>query len=174
MVAEVAGHSIGSSWQLLKTDTGQRLHIAPCPHILGAEVVAATEHDLATGQVCSWCEPEIAGKGRQYFASIEGAMKVFGTFSDTRKPIEQLAGSVEYDEIWTPASQSYVALGFKRQMVAWFGKTHFVNIVTGERVELPGYEEGGGGGTTRVQRVAEICSRCSMEMPFSGICEYCR
>jgi hypothetical protein len=40
---------------LLRTEGGQRLHIAPCPHMLGVTPREATPAERATMQLCHWC-----------------------------------------------------------------------------------------------------------------------
>lgn len=158
--------------ELYRTATGQRLHIRPCPHVLGCELLAATAADLETREVCSWCQAELDGVGRTYFETLEPALGYFNAYRDTWTTIAGLLRDVTHDQIWVPNSLSYVALGRAGQGVAWVGKT-YVALADGTFHELPGYGPGLGGGVPVPDRWGSICPGCTMQMPLIGICDDC-
>ena len=161
----VVGHD------LLRTETGQRLHIGPCPHLLGAAPREATAAERATMQLCHWCDKEVSGHGRTYVDTIEQAMRSFGSHVDTTGLISLHLRSVDWDQIWIPHSRSYIALGRGGRGVAWVGKGYVVPR-RGEFVMLPGFvAAGGGGGKPMEQSWGEICPRCFMQRSVSGSCE---
>ena len=142
---------------LLRTVGGARLHIAPCPHILGADVSVATAADRLAMTVCSWCQKELDGVGRRYFQTRDDAMRFFGTHVGTEGLVREALRFVDHDEVWVPNSGSYIALGREGAGVAWVGKTYVV-ARRGAFVELPGNEPGaGGGGSAHEERRAGTC-----------------
>lgn len=157
---------------LVRSETGMKLHIAPCPHI-GGGIREADASDRETLELCSWCEKEVGGYGRRYYDSIADAMKAFKTYSGTEKLILAEIGEVEHDQIWIPNSGSYVALGHKGQAVAWFGKTWVMPGKEGPYVELPGYAPGGGGGAEQALSYGETCEIHFVAKSLTGVCEAC-
>jgi hypothetical protein len=157
---------------LYRTSHGARLHIPPCPHVVGEELTPATEHDLGSMDVCSWCRAELDGVGREYFEHLDDAMRRFGSHVETQAAIRQSLSEVERDQIWIPNSQSYIALGLRGAMVAWVGKTYVVPA-RGELIELPGFQPGSEAATSTTERVGGICPSCFTQMPVFGVCENC-
>ena len=155
-----------------RTAGGQRLHIAPCPYILGADVAPASPADVLALSVCDWCGKELAGVGRRYFESLGDAMRHFGTHAGTEGLIREALQFVQWDQIWVPNSASYIALGREGQGVAWVGKTYVVPHA-GAFVELPGYAPGAGGGVERNERVGEPCEVHFITMSLDGRCDDC-
>ena len=156
--------------ELLLTEAGARLHIAPCPHLLGHALREATAAERATMQLCHWCEKEVSGHGRTYLDTLEQAMRAFGSHVDTTSLIRQHLHSVAWDQIWIPNSRSYIALGRGGRGVAWVGKGYVVPR-RGEFVTLPGFvAAGGGGGTPSEKAWGEICQRCFMQRSVNGAC----
>jgi hypothetical protein len=160
----LAGHD------LLRTIGGQRLHIAPCPHLLGVTPREATAAERAVMQLCYWCDKEVSGHGRTYYDSLESAMRAFGNHVDTVSLIRSHLRSVPWDQIWIPNSRSYLALGLGGRGVAWVGKGYVVPR-RGEFVTLPGFVGSGrGGGTPTVAAWGETCAGCFMQRSVSGAC----
>lgn len=158
---------------LYRTAGGRSLHLAPCPHIHACSVSEATDIDLAGHEICKWSQAELDGVGRVYFTTIEDAMRAFHSYSETWATIKRLVAQVEYDQIWIPNSQAYVALGLRGQSVVWFGKS-ILGFHDGSRVELPGYEPGlNTGHGISGQKQPQICQRCFLAMPLTGGCVNC-
>jgi hypothetical protein len=158
--------------QLSRTATGQKLHIPPCPHVLGVELIEVSKTDAEGYDVCTWCQAELDGVGRTYYDSLDDAMRAFQTYEETRATIKEALRAVTFDAIWIPNSRSYIALGDKGLGVAWVGKTYIVPG-RGGFIELPGFSPGSGGGTARSERTGEICPGCFTEMPLAGGCGTC-
>lgn len=148
---------------LVRTSTGERLHLERCYHLGDAPVVPASITDRESMPVCDVCQADLDGHGRTYVATLEEAFRKFGTFAQTVKAIRSEVAGVEYDQIWLPYSNSYIALGKNGAAVAWIGKT-YIDRPGGGRIELPGYRVGGGGGGTKVERSVEI-HRCGLAVP---------
>jgi hypothetical protein len=157
---------------LLRTATGERLHIAPCPHILGVATEVASAADRLALGVCSWCEKEINGVGRTYFDNLRDAMRFFGTHVGTEALIREALQGVDHDQIWIPYSRSYIALGRGGAGVAWVGKTYVVPA-RDSFLELPGYEAGSGGGDPVAEQFGDICETHHVARSLTGLCEYC-
>jgi len=157
---------------LVRTETGAKLHIAECPHIIGSEIREATAAERLAMELCTWSRAELDGVGRTYCDSLGDAMRLFGTHSGTERLIGDALRFVSHDQIWLPNSQSYVALGLEGRGVAWFGKTYVVPH-TGEFLELPGFRESGGGGAPLDEQVGEICPVHHMTMSLTGVCDLC-
>ena len=171
-VSDHATPSSGPEQSLLRTVGGARLHIAPCPHILGVAVSVASPADRLAMSVCSWCRKELDGVGRRYFGTLDDAMRYFGTHVGTEGLVREALRFVDHDEVWVPNSGSYIALGREGAGVAWIGKTYVVPR-RGVLVELPGYEPGSGGGSVRMERPTETCPVHHLELPLSGFCDDC-
>ena len=131
--------------ELFRTATGQRLHIPGCPHF-GSPLVAATAHDLAGLEICTWCRAELDGVGRTYCPDLDEAMRVLGCWEGTQRLIRDALRFVTHDEFWLPHSDSYIALGREGRCVARVGKGYVSVVATGAYVELPGHRAGKGGG----------------------------
>ncbi len=160
----LAGHD------LLRTETGGRLHIAPCPHLLGHKLREATTAERATMLLCHWCEKEVSGHGRTYADTLDHAMRIFGNHVDTTSLIRQHLRGVAWDRIWIPNSRSYIALGLGGRGIAWVGKGYVVPR-RGEFITLPGFVAAGGGdGKPADKAWGETCPRCFMQRSVSGVC----
>ncbi len=160
--------------ELLRTPGGTRLHIAPCPHLVGSpDIVPATEADRASLEICFGCQKEIRGEGRTYHGSIAEALEDLGMLHQLRPQVSALLGGVEHDEVWVPFSRSYVALGRAGVAVAWAGRT-YVDIRGAKRTEFEGYREGAGGGEPRGgQRFGETCPVHFVAKALNGKCDDC-
>lgn len=154
---------------LLATATGQRKHLAQCPHLVGAATRALTADDEL--ELCDWCSKELSGHGRSYFDDLDAALAAFKAPLENRRLIKDALQGVAHDQIWMPYSSSYVALGFGGRGVAWTGKTYVVPV-PGESIELPGFVA-----TThdsmnaRTARWGDLCPRCFQRRSVSGACE---
>ncbi|HET6561556.1 MAG TPA: hypothetical protein VFG72_06750 [Marmoricola sp.] len=157
---------------LFRTATGTRAHLAPCPHVHGADVLLVTPDDQPDLPVCEWSQKELAGVGRRYFDFLDEAMRFFGSHVGTERTVRDALRFVQHDEIWVPNSGSYIALGREGLAVAWVGKTYVVPA-RGVLVTLPGYVPGGGGGVARDEVEPKICERCRLALPVTGICDDC-
>ncbi|MCZ2849140.1 hypothetical protein [Modestobacter sp. VKM Ac-2978] len=164
MTTEISQNSdVPAPQALYKTATGQRRHIARCPHIVGKHVAEASD-----GPICEMSQAELSGVGREYFDDLATALPALGAFGDTWSEILRVTAPVEHDAVWIPNSRSYIALGRNGHGVAWVGKT-YVDIAGGARVELPGYAPGSGGGAPQDLRRGPVCKSCFMETPLSGV-----
>src|SRR4051794_5240551 len=154
---------VSSQVTLYKTATGQRRHIAQCPHIAGKEVMEASVEPI-----CDLSQAELDGVGRQYFDDLAAALPILGASGTTWAEILRITAPVQHDAVWIPNSRSYIALGRDGLGVAWVGKT-YVDIAGEPRIELPGYAPGSGGGTVKDVRRGQICNSCFTEKPLSGV-----
>lgn len=156
---------------LLCSQTGAMLHIASCPHV-GSVLREATKEERLSMEVCSWCRAELDGVGRTYCATLEAAMRIFGTHAGTERQIREALRFVAHDQIWLPHSRSYVALGLEGRAVAWFGKTY----VAPDRdtfIELPDYAAGSGGGSPRHDQLGDTCPVHHIATALTGACDLC-
>src|SRR3954469_8438046 len=154
---------------LYRTETGGRRHIRACPHLVGKDVVEATD---ANGEICTICQRELRGEGRRYFASLDDALHEFGAARANWPLISHHLATVEHDQVWIVASGSYIALGRGGRAVAWAGKT-YVNPSAKEFIELPDYRPGGGGGTEGRTTWGEKCPVHHVLRSRSGVCGMC-
>ena len=164
----VSAESMG----LVRTANGTRLHIAPCPHILGAAASDATAADLFALPLCSWCEAEVDGAGRTYFDSLDDAMRFFGAHVGSKALVRDALRFVTHDRIWVPNSRSYIALGLEGATVAWVGKTYVVPL-RGWIVELPGYAPHARDGSARGGRFGDPCPTHFIARSLTGVCDPC-
>ncbi len=158
---------------LLRPLTGSRLHLSQCYRLeRGATVlVVANEADLEAWQVCSTCQAELGGHGRQYFDNLERALEAYVPLQ-ARQKVRNLARDVDYDAVWAPNSRSYIALGSDGTAVAYVGKTYWRS--GGALTELPGYDSGAGGGPAAAgARQGRECPTCNVLMPVAGGCGTC-
>lgn len=155
--------------ELFRTATGMKLHIQPCYHVLGVELIAASETDLAEREICTWCQAEIDGFGRTYYDSIESALEDLNAPQHARPELARLLRLTDFDTIHVPYSRSYVAVSKNGQGVAWAGKT-YVDFVDRPLVPLPDYAPGGGGGSERVEAWGETCPKCFTSRSIAGDC----
>jgi hypothetical protein len=157
---------------LVRTATGQRLHIPGCPHV-GSALQPATamgHHALA---VCTRCRAELAGQGRTYYATLEDALRALGCNEGTHRLIRDALRVVPFDQVWLPHSESYVALGLDGPGIAWVGKGYAFVKATGAFVELPGYRASRGGGAPLDVRWGATCDRHFVARPITGACDLC-
>ena len=154
---------------LYRTETGGRLHLRQCPHLLGKDVVEATEAD---GEICVHCSRELRGEGRRYFPSLADALPEFGAPRANWPLISEHLAGVEHDQVWIVFSGSYIALGREGRAVAWAGKT-YVNPSAHEFVELPDYRAGGGGGSPVTAPWGETCEKHHLKRSRNGVCGMC-
>jgi hypothetical protein len=153
---------------LYRTETGGRRHIRKCPHLLDKDVVEATDD----GPICSWCDKELRGEGREYFDSLDDALRALGGPQDNWPAIRRELAAIDADEVWIPFSRSYIALGRNKRAVAWAGK-NYVEPSAGSYVELPGFRAGAGGGKAVVEVWGERCEKHFIQRSRSGRCERC-
>ena len=157
---------------LLYTPGGSKLHIRGCSHLTTAsEVLAATEQNAGTRELCTECAAELTGQGRTPFEDLERAMESFAMPVEVRVTVRNLVAHVAVDRIWIPYSRSYIALGKDGTRAVYIGKTYV--WIDGELTTLPGYAPGGGGGTATSERDRPVCPACGYELPGTGICDYC-
>lgn len=130
---------------LFRTPTGRKLHIPPCPHPT-APLEPATQQDLDSLELCTWCTRELNGEGRQPYASLEDAMTAQGILDDRRQKITKLVAALAYDDVYIPNSAAYIGLANKdkRRTLAWVHKAA-IDVVGEERVWFPGFEGSVGG-----------------------------
>lgn len=158
---------------LFRTANGQRLHIAECPYILGAEVFPADLDD--SREVCTWCQAELNDEGRTYHDSIEDALRDMAVAGANLAELTRLLRSVEHDTIYVPFSRSYVAVALDGRPAAVAGKT-YVWFRDGRKIELPGFVGTGGDkvGGDRSSVWGDTCPRSFMKHPVNGSCDECQ
>lgn len=156
---------------LYSTANGQRLHIAECPYILGAEVFPEVVDD--TREVCTWCQAELNDEGRTYHDSIEDALRDMAVAGANFAELTRLLRSVEHDTIYVPFSRSYVAVALDGRPAAVAGKT-YVWFPDG-KVELPDFVSAGGDkiGGDRSGVWGETCPHSGLKHPVNGACDRC-
>lgn len=155
---------------LLATATGQRKHLAQCPHLVGATTLRSLEEDEDL-ELCDWCSKELSGHGRTYFDDLDAALAAFKAPLENRRLIKDALRGVEHDQIWMPNSSSYIALGLAGRGVAWTGKTYVVPE-PGRSIELPGFVDAARtGGNTAADRWGDLCLHCFHQRSVNGACE---
>lgn len=155
--------------ELFRTATGHRLHIAECPHVLGAALFPVTDIDLQAREVCRWCEAEMSEVGRTYHDTIEAALLDMGAPQSAVPELASHLRTVEYDVIFVPLSRSYVALAREGRSVAWAGVT-YVGFRDGCKILLPGYAPGSGSGGHVSDAWGELCTCCFTTRSLTGKC----
>jgi hypothetical protein len=160
--------------RLYRAAGGGRLHIPPCPHVRGVELQEVLPGDERGQEICSWCEPEIAGQGRSYHPTLNDALRAFGSYSDTSAMIRGFAQGRRARRDLDPEQPLLCRARARRSDRAWFRKTYVRPAGRdGQQVELPGYEGGGAAGESDVNRVGAMCPTCFIEMPVTGVCANC-
>ena len=159
-----------ASIELFRTATGEKLHIRPCPHVLGVELLAATDADRAARAVCSWCAAEISGLGRTYHDTVEAALDDMQAPQHARPELARLLKEIEFDTVFVPYSRSYVAVAKDGKGVAWAGKTYVAYADGRPFVALPDYAPGGGGGAERNEAWGAVCPSCFTQQALTGRC----
>lgn len=159
-----------STVELFHTATGQKLHIQPCPHVLGVELISASDSDRAAREVCTWCAAEISGFGRTYHETVEDALEDLQAPQHARPELARLLKEVDSDTVFVPYSRSYVAVAKDGKGVAWAGKTYVAYADGRPFVALPDYAPGGGGGVEREEPWGEVCPSCFTSRALSGRC----
>ena len=162
----------GAPDDLVKTQTGARLHVPACPHI-GSDIRSATPTELEDLTVCTWCQAELDGHGRTYFRDLTEALREFGVHVANQAKVRDALQGVVHDVLWMPNSRSYVALGRDQRAVAWFGKTYAMPSRT-DVVELPDYASSGKDGMRLADEArGEVCVTHFVERSVTGECEMC-
>lgn len=156
--------------ELFRTEGGGRLHLRPCPHIHGAEILAATAQDAETHPVCGWSAAELAGEGRTPHGTVEEALADMGAPQHAAPELARLLKLTTYDGVFVPFSRSYVALTLDGMSVAWAGKT-YVDYRDRPLVALPDYAPGGGGGVERSELWGSTCPVTFLARPRNGDCD---
>lgn len=160
---------------LFVTNPRGKVHIRACPHLYAdSKLTEATREQVDQNGLCSHCEKEVAGVGRQYFDTIEAAFEAFGHRSDEAKRlIRDALQGVTWELVWIPSSGSYIALAGDGQVAAWIGKG-YVEVKGSPFVELPWFKaHGGGGGMSRDEARGGTCEVHFVERSVSGVCELC-
>ena len=121
--------------------------------------------------ICEWCASEICGLGRTYYDNLEDAMRAFGTYASTKELVRSAVKNVDYDSIWIPYSNSYIALGRNGLGVGWILRT--VMQLDGRTIELPDYSPRSRTSSGDADSRGQVCTRCFIEMPLSGVCDNC-
>lgn len=158
---------------LYRTTTGKRLHIAECPHVLGAALHEADADDLAVRELCTWCDAELSEEGRTYHDSIEDALRFMGVAECALPELSIHLRTASHDDVYTPFSRAYVSLLLEGRSVAWARKT-YVGFRDGRLVTLPDYVPGTGtsrGGRDDVW--GETCLVHFVRRSVTGVCGGC-
>ena len=109
---------------------------------------------------------------RRHYQDLERAMADYGCPVGSRPIIRDIIADLEFDEIWTVQSGSYIALGRGGRAVAWIGKT-YVDFKDGAFVQLPGFVDKNRTTQAGEPRYGLLCPSCQQQMPLTGICDTC-
>jgi hypothetical protein len=167
--------------ELVVAPSRRRLHLRSCSHLQDSSralLVEASPQDRIDIPVCSECDAEIHGVGRQRFSSLEEAFEAFPLPLENRARMREIASHLTYNDVWIPNGRSYVAVGIKGQAAAAYFAPGYVDVHVEpagyRREELPTYVAGGAGVAGRmVRRQAVRCARCNIELPATGRCDEC-
>lgn len=167
--------------QLYVTPEGSMLHTTECPHLSPAVVaglVLASEEQIAELPQCSSCRSILDGGRRRRFETLDSAMQEFQSPLENRPRLREIAATLDFDDIWIPASQSYIALAGAGGVVAYFAKGYAdLRSPAGgyDRELLPRHgafgSRGAGGGPGEV--VQPVCPTCFTQLPATGVCDMC-
>jgi hypothetical protein len=160
------------------------LHTRECPHLSAESLAAltpATRDQIDAYPMCKSCRAMIDGSRRQRFTSFEAAMEDFQAPLENRPLMRKVAASLEFAEIWIPASRSYIAVAERRGATA---AAYFASGYIDVRKPEGGYDtvvlpvnslRVGGSSADRRLDLAEraTCPTCHMQLPTSGRCDYC-
>ena len=97
-----------------RTATGTRVHRPECPHLVGTDAHAATPAERLQHPVCDWSRAQDEGYGREYFDTVEDAMRRVGVPVEAHDTILDALRFVRHDEVFTVHSLTYGALGSRR------------------------------------------------------------
>lgn len=161
------------------------LHTTECQHLTAdglASLVPATAEQVATLAVCKSCQKVLDGSRREVFSSFESAMEAFHAPMENRPRMREIAGTLEFSEIWIPSSRSYIAVAARRgDSASAYFSVGFAEVRRPEggydTYEMPYNRlgDGTGGGSRGSQAEAElaICPTCFMALPQTGVCDTC-
>jgi hypothetical protein len=158
-----------SDQELVRTASGQRVHVRRCPHVARAAVVAVTEAERGSLVICNWCRAELDGQGRTYHASIADALADLAAPQSSRARLTALLADVDHETIHVPNSRAYLALVKNGKATAWAGKT-YVAYADGRLVPLADYATPGATGADEDAAWGETCPDCFTARSLSGSC----
>jgi hypothetical protein len=156
--------------ELFRTENGGRLHIRPCPHIHGAQILSATAQDAETRPLCTWSAAELAGEGRTYHDTVEEALVDMGAPQHAAPELARLLKVLDFDGVFVPFSRCYVAVTSSGVSIACAGKT-YVDYRDRPLVTLPDYAAGGGGGVERPDVWGTPCPVTFVVRSRNGACD---
>ena len=166
---------------LYRTRGGALLHLPTCLHLIDtdpASLVEVPTEDQADLDTCSSCATELDGNGRRLFASLDDALEALPMPLDNRARCREIAAELDFDSIWIPNVQRYVAIGTGRRVAAYFATgIAYVQPPGQDRWTEPfpnyGGPGAGGGAEHRADRPVEVCPVHRIALPASGICDDC-
>jgi len=154
-----------------RTATGTRVHRPECPHLVSADTHAATSSERLQHPVCDWSRAQEEGYGREYFETIEDAMRRVGVPVEAHAAIVSALRFVRHDEVFTVHSLTYGALGSSGRTVAGFGKTYY--WVGDQRINLPSYVDSSRAGHAAAKAYGDICPIHFILTALNGVCDDC-
>lgn len=154
-----------------RTATGTRVHRPECPHLVGTDVQAASLAERLQHPVCDWSRAQDEGHGRDYFDTIEDAMRRVGVPVEGHDVVLDALRFVQHDEVFVVHSLTYGALGRDGRTVAGFGKTYY--WVGDQRINLPSYVDSSRLGHTAPKVYGDSCPSCNLALPLTGVCDDC-
>ena len=154
-----------------RTATGTRVHRPECPHLVGTDAHPASPAERLQHPVCDWSRAQDEGYGREYFDTVEDAMRRLGVPVEAHDTILSALRFVRHDEVFTVNSLTYGALGSRGRTVAGFGKTFY--WVGDQRINLPSYVDSSRSGHTSPKVYGDICPSCRLALPLTGVCDDC-
>jgi len=167
---------------LFRTKHGSNLHLFSCAHLQDTPVedrlqVDDAEHDET--RLCRWTADELNGTGRRYFSGLEEAMEALPLSLENRRSAREIVGAAEFDRVWIPGSQQYIALAGESGPASIYVNRGFADVRTDsgyDRTVFPSSQRRSGATNSRSQAGAErheVCPIHHMAVPASGVCDDC-
>jgi hypothetical protein len=165
---------------LFRVPQGKKLHARECQHLTEKSLALlepATELDVAKIPICSSCRDALTSGGRTYFQSFDGALEALPVPVEHRVRMREIAGALDRNRVWIPASHSYIAVspGPGIQASAYFNKS-FVDTHKDdggyEREWMPGHSSGAAVAAAQAP-APRVCPSCFVQLPASGQCDNC-
>lgn len=166
----------GKGEHLYHTATGKRVHIYSCMHFeLDSQRIETTPDNIGDRTICvSYCAKELSGHGRQHPANVDDAFRRFQLPVEAQATARAEAAKVDFDDLWIPYSNSYIAFGRDGYAQAWILKSEFRHK-DGRSVPFDLVDVGPVlGSSSRPERPAQFCpEHPGIALPLSGKCEEC-
>src|SRR5687768_12826479 len=104
------GASLDSQPVMFRAQTGTRVHLPECPHLVGTDACAASATERLRHPVCDWSQAQLGGYGREHFDRLDDAIRKVGVPIGSHATITDALRFVDYDEVFVVHSLTYGAL----------------------------------------------------------------